>query len=86
MGVIQCYKDKVRRLGYNPRFRYYPSLYEIKSFDFSSKSRMIREGDIVILENDYNKFAAIKVTKVFRNNFDIDHLLEFDYKIYTELT
>lgn len=85
MGAIHCYKDHVKRLGYNPKFKDYPSLDKIKEFDFSSRCRTIREGEIVILENNYKKFMAIKVTKVFYNNVDIDHLLEFEYKIYNGL-
>jgi len=83
MGVIHCYKDGVNKLGYNPKFKDHPSLCEIKNFDFSSRCRSIREGEIVILENKHSKFVAIKVTKVFYNSSDIDHLLEFDYKIYS---
>ena len=85
MGSIHCYRDQVKRLGYNPSFKDYPSLDKIKEFDFSSRCRTVREGEIVILENRHNKFVAIKVTKVFYNSVDIDHLLEFDYKIYSGL-
>lgn len=84
-GSIHCYSDYVKRLGYNPKFQEFPSLDKIKEFDFSSRCRTIREGEMVILENNYNKFIAIKVTKVFYNKEDIDHLLEFDYKIYNGL-
>lgn len=39
----------------------------------------------MILENQHCKFAAIKVTKVFYNLTDIDHLFEFKYKIYSAI-
>jgi len=82
MGIIHCYRDKVKRIGYNPSFKEFPSMHELEQFDFSSRAKAVREGEIIILENLNNKFAAIKITKVFCNYVDIDHLLEFDYKIY----
>ena len=85
MGSIHCYRDYVKRIGYNPMFTDFPSIQEINQFDFSSRCRTIREGQIVILENQHCKFAAIKVTKVFYNLTDIDHLLEFKYKIYSAI-
>lgn len=79
---IHCYKDNVKRLGYNPNFTEFPRKDEISKFDFSSRCHTVSEGQIIILENEYNKFLAIKVTKVIYNMVDIDHLLEFEYKIY----
>lgn len=85
MGSIYCYRDKVRRLGYNALYTDFPPKEDITKFDFSSRCRTINEGQVVILENNNNKFVAIKVTKVFRNNVDIDHILEFDYQIYEDV-
>lgn len=79
---VYCYKDNVRRVGYNPNYKEFPSLDEINSFDFSSRVKAVNVGKIVILENQYCKFAAIKVTKVVRRTEDINHLLEFEYMIY----
>ena len=42
-------------------------------------------GEVVILENNYHKFVALKVTKVVKKKEDINHLLEFDYKIYKKI-
>lgn len=79
---IYCYNDKVRRLGYNPNYKEFPSLNEISRFDFSSRAKAVNVGEIVILENQYSRFAAIKITKVVRRTEDINHLLEFEYEIY----
>ncbi|MCH4213001.1 MAG: toll/interleukin-1 receptor domain-containing protein [Prevotella sp.] len=84
MGCIYCYRDKVRRIGYNPSFKDFPSRDSITKFDFSSRCRTINEGQIVILENQNNKFAAIKVTKIFKNVNDFGHLLNFEYQIYRD--
>lgn len=82
MGSIHCYRDKVKRIGYNPCFTVFPSINDIKLFDFTSRAKTIREGQVAILENLNNKFAAIKVNKVFCNSVDINHRLDFEYKIY----
>lgn len=82
---IHCYRDYVYRLGYNPRYKEFPTPNEFINFDFSSRARSVSVGEIVILENNYHKFAALRILKVVRRNEDIDHLLEFEYKIYKEV-
>ena len=82
---IYCYKDKVRRIGYNPDYKAFPPINEITDFDFSSRTKALNVGDIVILENQYFKFAAIKVTRVFKRVEDLNHILEFEYMIYQEV-
>lgn len=79
---VYCYKDKVHRIGYNPDFKSFPEIEDISSFDFSSRAKAVNEGEVVILENQYCKFAALKVIKVVRRDEDINHLLEFEYFIY----
>lgn len=85
MNSIYCYRDHSKRIGYNPTFSTFPKLTEISLFDFTSRAKVVRIGQVVILENLNNKFMAMKVTKVFRNSVDIDHCLEFDYKIDREI-
>lgn len=82
---IYCTRDYVFRLGYNPTYKEFPSPNKFINFDFSSRVKSIHIGEIVLLENKYNKFAALRITKVVRKNEDIDHLLEFEYKIYKDI-
>ena len=82
---IHCYKDHVYRLGYNPHYKEFPTSNEFINFDFSSRVRSVNVGEIVILENSHHKFVALKILKVVRRNEDIDHLIEFEYKIYKEV-
>lgn len=82
---IYCYRDHVYRLGYNPKYKDFPSFNEFLSFDFSSRAKSVNVGEIVLLENSNHKFAALRITKVVRNNEDIDHILEFEYKIYLDV-
>ena len=82
---IYCYRDYVYRLGYNPKYKEFPSPNEFIDFDFSSRDRSVNVDEVVLLENNHHKFAALKVTKVVRKNEDINHLLEFEYKIYKDI-
>lgn len=82
---VYCYKDLVRRLGYNPDYKEFPIPNEIVSFDFSSRAKAVNVGEIVMIENHYCKFAAIKITNVVRRTEDINHLLEFEYMIYQDI-
>lgn len=82
---IYCYRDHVYRLGYNPHYKEFPTPNEFINFDFSSRARSVNVGEIVILENNHHKFAALRILKVVRRNEDIDHLLEFEYRIYKEV-
>lgn len=79
---IYSYKDHVKRLGFKGSCTEFPSLVDVASFDFSSRVRTIYEGQVFILENRNNKFAAIKVNHVFVNTVDFGHIVEFEYKIY----
>lgn len=82
---IYCYRDHVYRLGYNPHYKEFPTPNDFIKFDFSSRTRSVNIGEIVILENSHHKFAALRILKVVRRNEDINHLLEFEYKIYKEV-
>uniref|UniRef100_A0AB33J2Y5 SEFIR domain-containing protein n=1 Tax=Prevotella sp. GTC17254 TaxID=3236794 RepID=A0AB33J2Y5_9BACT len=82
---VYCYSDYISRLGYNPKYTQFPSPHEFIDFDFSSRAKEVKEGEVVLLENCHNKFAAIKATKVIRKSVDIGHLLEFEYKIYKDI-
>lgn len=82
---IYCYSDQIFRLGYNPKYKDFPVSDEFMDFDFTSRAKAVNVGDIVLLENQNHKFAAIKVLKVIRKSEDINHLLEFEYKIYRDI-
>lgn len=82
---IHCYRDHVYRLGYNPTYKDFPHPSEFINFDFSSRTKSVNVGEIVLLENHNHKFAALKILKVVRRTENINHLLEFEYKIYRTL-
>lgn len=62
----------------------FPTLAEIPSFDFTSNVRTIRKGQIVIIENNKQHFAAIKVGNVLSTSHGSPKdEMEFDYHIYS---
>lgn len=79
---IYCYKDSVLRIGYNPKFHDFPLMENLKEFDFSSRCWAVSIGNVVVLENKYHKFAAVKVMNVVRGVNNIGHKVEFKYSIY----
>lgn len=85
-NTIHCYRDDIYRLGYNPNYTEFPSPNEFINFDFSSRSKAVHVGEIVLLENHNHKFAALRITKVVTRMEDLNHLLEFEYKIYKDVS
>lgn len=77
-GVNSIYsiKDHVKAIGVKPDLNYFPTISEFDSLDYTSRTRCIEVGNVVIWINDYGNFAATKILSVSDNN------LTFEYKIY----
>lgn len=70
-------------IGYNTGVKEFPELQDIMGFDFSSHSRTIRTGDIVIFENMNRHFAAVKLGAVKSSSHgNLYDEMVFEYKIY----
>lgn len=71
-------------IGFRHDFDSYPPFEDVLLFDFSSRSRTIHKGQIVVFENNYSHFAAVKIGTVKSSNhgFPYDEM-EFDYHIYS---
>lgn len=82
---IYCYNDYVLRIGYNPDCKGFPLVQDFVSFDFSSRAKSLNVGEIIILENQDHKFAALKILKVTTKRVNLNHLLEFEYKVYKDI-
>ena len=80
---IHCYRDHVKRLGFNSKYNRFPTIPEIPEFDFSSRARAVNIGQVFVLENHYHHFAAIKVVSIRLTGNDQNNYVGFDYKIYT---
>lgn len=79
---IYCYRDRIYRIGYKASCSEFPMIEHFEQFDFSSRAKSIKVNEVVLLENSNHQFAAIKILKVHKAETDINHLLEFEYKIY----
>lgn len=82
---IYCYNDYILRIGYNPKFKSFPEPCDFQEFDYTSRCKSLLVGEVLVLENQMHKFAVIKILSVKNNNVDIDHLVEFSYKIYNDI-
>lgn len=80
---IYCCRDYILRIGYNPKYKNFPTENDFLNFDYSSRCKALNIGEILILENNTSQFAAIKILDVNKTSYDIDHLVKFMYKIYT---
>lgn len=71
------------KVGYHPTISDFPSFDRIIDFDFSSRTRRAEKGQVIILENTFGHFAAIKVGSVQSRSHGAEYdELEFDYHIY----
>ena len=60
-----------------------PKYKDLVLFDFSSNSRTVKKGQLLIVENRHSRFAAIKLGTVKSSNHGYHHdEMEFDYHIY----
>lgn len=83
---VYCYRDGVKKLGYNPTITIFPVYEDIPEiFDFSSICKSLVAGNVVVLENLNGYLCAIKINQVVHTNKNIDanHFVKFEYTIYS---
>ena len=70
-------------IGYKQGETEFPSAAELPNFDYSSRSRTIHTGDILIVKNENDHFAAIKLgpVKSSSHGHPFDEMI-FSYHIY----
>ena len=71
------------RIGFDVDVTDFPSIDILPMLDFSSRTRTIRTGQIVVFENQYNHFLAIKLgtVKSSGHGYPYDEMT-FEYHIY----
>ena len=70
-------------IGYIAGITAIPDKAHIYNFDYSSKARTIKTGEIIILENQHRHFAAIKLGPVKSSNHGHSYdEMAFEYHIY----
>lgn len=86
---VYCYKDRVKRIGYRADYNgdlCALSIEEINSFDFSSRARELPINECILLQNEYNKFALIRLNHIARPSTPYGHYIEFSYLIFDAKT
>lgn len=80
---IYAYKDAVYLIGYLPNFKDMPAKADLCKFDFSSRSRAVKVGEVVVWMNKEKRLAVTKIKKLLvASRGAAANQLEFDYKIF----
>ena len=74
--MIYTYSDKLLAIGYNSEIKEIQPIDNMDMFDFTSRTRKLKIGDILILENKYHNFAILKILSI-----TYDKLVSFEYQI-----
>ncbi len=87
-NAIYAYNDcaNITFIGVNYEITEYPSAEEIQTYDYSSRYRKIKTGQIVLFVNTHGHIAAVRVGKVKSSSHG--HLYDemtFEYRIYEKL-
>jgi len=84
MNTIYAYKDDVELIGYLSGVGEIPELDFIEQFDFTSRSRKVCIGEVIIWKNRQGHFAATKIIDIKTKSRGADKdQLSFKYKIYS---
>ena len=81
-NTIYTYRDRVKLIGYCYGQTTFPDDLEFSNFDFTSRTREVSVGEIVVLMNQHSKFAAVKITNIDIQLRGKKGILSFEYKIY----
>ena len=81
-NTIYTYRDRVKLIGYCYGQKDFPIDNDFSKFDFTSRTRELSVGEIVVLMNRNNKFAAVRVTNIDIQLRGKRGILSFEYKIY----
>ncbi len=82
-NTIYAYRDRAKLIGYCAGKNSIPENSDFSEYDFTSRTREISVGEVVVYMNHNNKFVAILVTNVaVRTRGKGTNNLSFTYKIY----
>ena len=72
------------RIGYKAGETRFPDFDDLYTYDYSSRSRTIHTGQIIVFENSKHHFAAIKLGAVKSSNHGNPYdEMTFEYHIYS---
>lgn len=82
-NTIYAYRDNVKLIGYLSGIHKIPLNSDFSEFDFTSRTREVRVGEVLIWLNHNGKFMATKITNVgVVSRGSERNSLSFDYYIY----
>lgn len=80
---IYGYRDGVELIGYFSSVHKIPENKEFSSFDFTSRSREVSTGEVLIWMNQNGHFAATLITNIsVKSRGSLCNNLSFEYRIY----
>ena len=80
---IYAYCDNVEMIGYSEGVEEIPVLLNFDKFDFTSRTRELHVGEVVVWMNKKGKFAATLIKHVeVKSRGAKQNSLSFEYKIY----
>lgn len=83
---IHAYNDLVDKIGFLEDTYEFPKVDELDIFDYTSRSRTINIGEIIIFKNKYGNFLAIKILEVKAKTHGAKKdYLKFEYKTYDKV-
>lgn len=83
INSMYAYNDSVKQIGYISRFSEFPTTDDLKDFDYTSRSRVVSIGEVVVWVNRFGNFAATKILDIKLKRFGAkEDELSFEYKIY----
>lgn len=83
---IYAYSDSGSLVGYLPEEKEFPEESDLHKFDYTSRVVTVYENEIVIFENSFGKFLAVKIISVdSKSHGKKTDYLEFEYKILSDI-
>lgn len=80
---IYGYKDNMVMIGYLSGISEIPHNKDFSKFDFTSRTREVGVGEVLIWMNNNGNFAATLITDIaVKSRGAINNVLSFEYKIY----
>ena len=79
------YCQSIKAIGYTDSLIEFPKIEDINdlTFNFSSISRRVKVGQLVVWENNWGNFAVTKIKNIeVRSRGSVENKLELEYKIY----
>lgn len=83
-NTIYAISSGVKNIGYKSNATDFPSKEGLQSFDYTSRTRKVALGELVVWQNKHNHFAVTKITDIkVKSRGDTEDKLMFDYVVFS---